>query len=60
MIPKEYDNKNLTKEKFKELEAWKNFDQYSQAIFADAVDSISRIWLHIWIRYRDWAKLRKE
>ena len=55
MIPQEYTNENLTKEKFKELDAWKNFDDYGLTIFGDAIDSIARVWLHVWIRYRDWA-----
>jgi hypothetical protein len=25
-------------------------------IFADAIDSIARIWLHVWIKYKTWLK----
>lgn len=57
LIPQEYDNTNLTKAKVHELEMWKDFDGYSRAIFVDAIDSIARIWLHTWARYRKWAKL---
>lgn len=32
-----------------------NFDDYGLTIFGDAIDSIARVWLHVWIRYRDWA-----
>jgi len=33
-----------------------NFDFYNKMIFADAIDSIARIWLHVWIKYRSWLK----
>lgn len=33
-----------------------NFDFYNKMIFADAIDSIARIWLHVWIKYRNWLK----
>jgi len=56
MIPRQYDNTNLTKAGFKELDAWKKFDEYSKDILADAIESISRVWLHAWVRYRDWTK----
>ena len=56
MIPAEYDEKNLTKELFRTTDTYKNLDNYSQIIFSDAIDSIARVWLHVWARYRNWAK----
>ena len=32
------------------------FDKYSKMIFGDAIDSIARIWLRVWIKYRKWLK----
>lgn len=57
MIPAEYDNTNLSKDTFRELDCWKEFDNYSKDIFSDAVESIARVWLHVWARYRQWAKM---
>lgn len=56
MIPEGYDGDNLTSDIFKTLEGGINFDRYSFEILSDAVDSIARIWLHIWSRYRSWCK----
>ncbi|MBO4332452.1 MAG: hypothetical protein IKP81_12570 [Paludibacteraceae bacterium] len=42
---------------FTNLTEWgRNFDTYNKMIFADAIDSIARIWLHVWIKYRNWLK----
>ena len=57
MIPAEWDYDNLTIEIFNTIEGGINFDQYTKEILCDAVDSISRVWLHVWARYRRWAKL---
>ena len=56
LIPNTYDENNLTKEIFKTAEDFKRFDEYSQYILSDATDSIARVWLHVWARYRNWAK----
>lgn len=56
LIPKEYNEENLTKEVFKATETYQRFDEYSQYILSDAIDSIARVWLHVWARYRNWAK----
>lgn len=55
MIPEGYDDKNLTPEVFDTLEGGLNFDRYSKEILSDAIDSIARVWLHVWARYREWA-----
>lgn len=41
--------------KYKETETYQRFDEYSAKLLADAVDSIARAWLHVWIRYREWG-----
>ena len=46
---------NATWAKYKETEAYQHFDEYSVKLLADAVDSIARAWLHVWIRYREWG-----
>ena len=56
LIPEGYNEENLTKEVFKTTEAYQRFDEYSQYILSDAIDSIARVWLHVWARYRAWAK----
>ena len=58
LIPAEYDDKNLTKEVYLGSEAYAKLEEYSRAILCDAVDSIARVWLHVWARYRNWAKGR--
>ena len=58
LIPAEYDEKNLTKEVYRNSEAYARLEEYSRAIFCDAVDSIARVWLHVWARYRSWAQGR--
>ena len=55
LIPPEYDEKTLTKELYKNTDAYAHFDEYSRIILCDAIDSISRVWLHVWSRYRKWA-----
>ncbi|MBO6081449.1 MAG: hypothetical protein J6P46_00290 [Bacteroidales bacterium] len=55
MIPEEWNDSNLTTEIFQTLDGGVNFDQHSKDIFGDAIDSIARIWLHVWARYRTWA-----
>lgn len=56
LIPDDFEN-DRSMQDFKEATEWgRNFDKYSTMIFSDAVDSIARIWLHIWIKYRSWLK----
>lgn len=56
LIPEEFANTSTFNEFMDETEWGQHFDDYSRMIFADAIDSIARIWLHVWIKYRDWAK----
>jgi hypothetical protein len=55
MIPEEYDETNLTKDGFWKTDGGKHFEEYSRYILSDAIDSIARVWLHVWICYRKWA-----
>lgn len=57
LIPPFDDPKNISTAKYMETEAYKeHFEEYSKIILADAVESIAKIWLHAWVRYRDWAR----
>ena len=56
LIPQEFTPENLTKELYRASDAYKRFEEYSQYVFADAIDSIARVWLHVWARYRAWLK----
>jgi len=42
-------------EEYKQTPAAARFEEYSSKLMADAVDSIARAWLHVWIRYRLWG-----
>ena len=53
LIPKQYDETNLNWSTFKSITGAK-FDEFSKYILADAIDSISRVWLRLWIRYDKW------
>lgn len=55
MIPSDFNEQTLTKEAYRASEAYANLEDYSRAILCDAVDSIARVWLHVWSRYRQWA-----
>ena len=57
MVPDEIlpkDSNKYTWGKYKKEEVFKRFDEYSAMLMADAIDSIARAWLHVWIRYREW------
>ena len=58
LIPADYKETELTKEIYKASEAYANLEEYSRVILCDAIDSIARIWLHVWSRYRSWAQGR--
>ncbi len=52
-IPKGYDHGNVTKANFDQLGEM-DFDDLSLWVMSDAIDSIVRIWLRLWIRYTRW------
>lgn len=57
MIPAGRDN-SLGWADYRRLPESARFEEYSKAIFTDAIDSVARIWLHAWIRYRRWVEGR--
>lgn len=58
MIPDTLDE-TMTKAEYKASDPWTKFEEHSRIILCDAVDSIARIWLHVWVRYREWDGKRK-
>ncbi|MCQ2144615.1 MAG: hypothetical protein MJY72_02615 [Bacteroidales bacterium] len=56
MLPDSVDPETIDAKAFKALDSYADFEKNSAAIMCDAVDSIARVWLHVWARYRKWAK----
>lgn len=54
LIPETFKNSQSMQEFMEQTEWGQNFDKYSTMIFGDAIDSLARIWLHVWIKFRDW------
>jgi hypothetical protein len=49
--------KQITRASYRSSAAYKeHFLEYSKVIMADAVESIAKVWLHAWVRYRDWFR----
>lgn len=44
---------------YKKTDAYKNFEEYSAMILADAIDSIARSWLFAWMKYHDWNPYKR-
>ena len=56
LIPETFSNTQGINEFMEQTEWGQHFDDYNKMIFSDAIDSMARIWLHVWIKYRDWMK----
>lgn len=56
LIPLTFQNTQGINEFMEQTEWGQHFDDYNKMIFSDAIDSIARIWLHVWIKYKNWAK----
>lgn len=56
MLPMGISPTTFDKKEYKASEEYKHFEDDSKYIFTDAIDSIARIWLHTWGRYRKWLK----
>ena len=57
LVPEFDKPENISTAKYKKTEAYlEHFEEYSRIILADAVESIAKVWLHAWVRYRDWAR----
>jgi len=57
MIPAQYNDKNLDWNTFIQLKTGYTFEDYSKFLLMDAIDSISKVWLRVWMRYLEWMKL---
>lgn len=57
MIPMNYDAENLDWDGFLQLQTAFSFDDYSKFILIDAIDSIAKVWLRVWMKYLKWMKL---
>ncbi len=56
LIPETFQNTQPMQEFMEQTEWGQNFNKYSKMIFGDAIDSIARIWLRVWIKYKKWLK----
>ena len=56
LVPETFKNTQGMDEFMEQTEWGRDFDKYSEMIFGDAIDSIARIWLRVWIKYRKWLK----
>ena len=57
LIPADRDPKQISTEYYLGTEAYQeHFEEYSKIILGDAVESIAKVWLHAWCRYRSWFR----
>ena len=56
LIPRTFSNTQGMDEFMEQTEWGQHFDDYNKMIFSDAIDSIARIWLHVWMKYTGWLK----
>ena len=57
LIPADRPPSEISKAYYVQTEAYKeHFLEYSKIIMGDAVESIAKVWLHAWCRYRDWFR----
>jgi len=57
-IPEGYDHTNVPKSKWSSLGSI-SFDDFSEAVLSDAIDSIARVWFRVWRRYMKWEKKQR-
>ncbi len=57
-IPQEYDHTSVTRENWQSLGSI-SFEELSVAVFADAIDSIARVWLRVWRKYIKWERKQR-
>jgi hypothetical protein len=55
MIPANYTPQNLDWNTFLNLNTGFSFEEYSKMLLIDSIDSIAKIWLRVWIKYRKWV-----
>lgn len=56
LVPETFSNTQSMGEFMEQTEWGLHFDDYNKMIFSDAIDSIAKIWLHAWMKYKDWLK----
>lgn len=57
LIPPDRPPREISKDYYVQTEAYQeHFIEFSKLILGDAVESIAKIWLHAWGRYRDWFR----
>jgi len=55
MVPADREPDKITTAVYKKSEAYtEHFEEYSSIVLMDAIESIAKVWLHAWCRYRDW------
>jgi len=55
LIPEKYNETTLQWDQFLTLTA-SRFDDFSKYLLADSIDSISKVWLRIWMRFQKWLE----
>jgi hypothetical protein len=55
MIPSEKNPGNLDWDSYLSLNTGYSFDDYSKYLLIDAINSISKVWLRVWIKYPMWV-----
>ncbi len=55
MIPIDNTPENMNWDGFKALDTGYTFEDYSKFLLVDAIDSISKVWLRVWIKYQKWV-----
>ncbi len=57
LVPADHVPDEISKNLYMDSDAYKDhFLEYSKVILGDAVESIAKIWLHAWVRDRDWFR----
>ena len=57
LVPADHVPSEISKNLYMESAAFReHFFEYSKVILGDAVESIAKLWLHAWVRYRDWFR----
>lgn len=57
-IPNQYNHTNVTSTNWQSLGSI-SFDDFSIAVFSDAIDSIARVWFRVWRRYLKWERKQR-
>lgn len=55
MIPPDKTPDNMDWDNYLTLSTGYSFEDYSKYLLADSIDSISKVWLRVWIKYNKWV-----